>query len=68
MRSSTTSGTCPSQKVLAAGYPLLVSGSRSGLLGVWSIHHGQLLQSLAADPGLETPAVKAKKGGDIFQI
>ena len=30
------------------------------MLGVWSVAHGQLLQSLAADSGLEAQAPKAK--------
>ena len=47
--------------MLLAGFPLLVSGSRSGLLGVWSIHHGQLLQSLHANASFDPQALKAKK-------
>lgn len=30
------------------------------MLGVWSIHHGQLLQTLVADPVLQAHAAKAK--------
>ena len=32
------------------------------MLGVWSVAHGQLLQSLAADSALEAQAPKAKGG------
>ncbi len=36
------------------------------MLGVWSIHHGQLLQTLAADPALQAQAAKSKGGSSTF--